>query len=107
MSEQHPTEHNPKEAPAGSTTPSRRDRVRPIELVGFSAVLAIFSALVVLLVLRNEQGVPHFGYAGIVAGVVFIIVLMVIALIGLGGKPSDEDVAARKDLRKPGTENWH
>lgn len=81
--------------------------MRPVELVGFSAVLAIFSALIVLLVLRNDQGVPHFGYAGIVAGVVFIVVLMVIALIGLGGKPSDEDIAARKDLRQPGKEKWH
>lgn len=81
--------------------------MRPLELIGFSAVLAIFSGLVVLLVLRTESGAPHFSYAAIVAGSVFIIVVMFIALIGLGGKPSDEDIEARKDLRSPGNDNWH
>jgi len=81
--------------------------MRPLELVGFSAVLAIFAALVPLLVLRTKEGVPHFQFAGITAGVVFIIVLLTVALIGLGGKPSDEDVEARKDLNSPDKENWH
>ncbi|MCA0379019.1 MAG: ABC transporter ATP-binding protein [Actinobacteria bacterium] len=88
-------------------TPSRRDRLRPLELVGFSGVLAVFAGLVVLFVLRTPEGVVDFARAGIVAGIVFIVSLMVLALLGLGGKPSEEDVEARKDLHQPDKEGWH
>lgn len=87
--------------------PTRRDRLRPLELVGFSGVLAVFSGLVVLLVLRTPDGIADFGRAGIVAGLVFIVALVVLALLGLGGKPSDEDIEARKDLQSPDSEGWH
>ena len=30
-----------------------------------------------------------------------------LALLGLGGKPSEEDVEARKDLHHPDKEGWH
>lgn len=84
-------------------TPSRRDRLRPLELVGFSAVLAIFAALVVLLVLRDPAtGLPNFAMAAIAAGVAFIAALLTVALLGLGGKPSQQDIEARKDLYSPG-----
>lgn len=81
-------------------TPSRRDRLRPLELVGFSAVLAVFTALVVLFATRDLV------LAGIFAGAAFIVSVMVVALIGLGGKPSAEDEEARKDLKQPG-KDWH
>lgn len=81
--------------------PSRRDRLRPLELVGFSGVLAVFAGLIVLLVLRDDQGLPNFAMAGISAGIVFIIVLLTVALVSLGGKPSEEDIEARKDLWSP------
>lgn len=88
--------------------------MRPLELVGFSGVLALFAGLVVLLVLRTPAdvpglpaGIPDFRYAGVVAGIVFIVTLMIVALIGLGGKPSDEDLEARKDLRTPDKDGWH
>lgn len=87
--------------------PSRKDRLRPLELVGFSGVLAVFAGLVVLLVLRTGDGVPDFGRAGIVAGVVFIVSLMMVSLLGLGAKPSEEDVEARKDLNTPDKDGWH
>ena len=100
-----------------SSEPSRRDRLRPLELVGFSGVLAVFAGLVVLLVLRTNDGIPDFAKAGIAAGIVFIVSLMTVALIGLGMKPSEEDVEARKDLHSPGKpaedggstgkEGWH
>ncbi|NLA65475.1 MAG: ABC transporter ATP-binding protein [Leucobacter sp.] len=100
MTEPTPADQQP-------VTPTRRDRLRPLELVGFSGVLAVFAALVVLLVLRTSEGVPDFGKAGIVAGIVFIVSLLTVALIGLGTKPSDEDIEARKDLQSPDTDGWH
>lgn len=95
------TDSNPS-GPEQPVTPSRRDRLRPLELIGFAAVLAIFAGLVVLLVLRDGNGLPNFAMAGIAAGIVFIVVLLVVALVGLGGKPSAEDLEARKDLYSPG-----
>lgn len=83
-------------------TPSRRDRLRPLELVGFAGVLAVFAGLVVLLTTRD------LALSAVFAGIGFIIVLMMVALIGLGGKPSDEDIQARKDLQTPDKgDTWH
>ena len=87
--------------------PSRRDRLRPLELVGFSGVLAVFAGLVVLLVLRTPEGIADFTRAGIVTGIIFIVSLLVLALLGLGAKPSEEDVEARKDLQSPDKDGWH
>ncbi|HUH52902.1 MAG TPA: ABC transporter ATP-binding protein [Microbacteriaceae bacterium] len=74
------------------TKPSKKDRLRPLELVGFSAVLAIFATLVVLLATKD------FRLAAIVLGLVFILTLMVVSLVGLGIKPNPEDLEARKSL---------
>ena len=48
MTEPTPPERQPNK-------PSRRDRLRPLELVGFSAVLAVFAGLVPLLVLTKSD----------------------------------------------------
>jgi len=101
------TDDNQQPDQQGPVSPSRRDRLRPLELVGFAAVLAVFAGLVVLLVLRDDYGLPDFAMAGIAAGIVFIIVSIVVALLGLGGKPSAEDLEARKDLKDPKSDNWH
>lgn|SRR5690606_19908730 len=97
----------PKPEPGRNARPSRRDRLKPLEFIGFALVLAVFAGLVVLFTLRTPDGVVDFGRAGIVAGCVFIGTLVMLALLGLGGKPSDEDVEARKDLQGPDKENWH
>lgn len=97
-----PSQHAPE-----PVNPTRRDRLRPLELVGFAGVLAVFAGLVVMLVLRTPEGVVDFAFAAIVVGIVFIISLVALALLGLGGKPSDEDVEARKDLQSPDKEGWH
>lgn len=81
-------------------TPSRRERLRPLELVGFSAVLAIFAGLVILLTTRDIV------LALIFFGVAFIVSVMMVALVGLGAKPSAEDDEARKDLQRP-DDVWH
>lgn len=98
---------DPTQPEQSPVNPSRRDRLRPLELVGFAGVLAVFAGLVVLLVLRTPEGIADFGRAGIVTGIVFIISLLVLALLGLGGKPSDEDIEARKDLQSPDKDGWH
>lgn len=87
--------------------PSRHDRLRPLELVGFAGVLALFTGLVVFYVIQGWQSAYGWTFAGVSAGVVFIIVLITVALLGLGAKPSDEDVEARRDLKSPDTDNWH
>ncbi|MBC9927004.1 MULTISPECIES: ABC transporter ATP-binding protein [unclassified Leucobacter] len=80
---------SPKPVP---NTPSTRDRLKPLELLGFSGILAIFTALIVLMATRDWKLMLIFG------GAAFIISVMMIALIGLGMKPNAQDVEARKDL---------
>lgn len=80
--------------------PSRRDRLKPLELIGFAVVLSVFAGLVILMATRE------IALAGIFAGSAFIVTVMVVALVGLGGKPSAEDEEARKDLQHP-DDVWH
>ena len=104
MTEQDPSTEPEQPQPV---TPSRHERLRPLELVGFALVLALFAGVVVLYTTRGWQTAHGWTVAGIFAGVTFIVVLLFVALLGLGGKPSKEDVEARKDLQDPGKENWH
>lgn len=92
--------------PQDGITPSRRDRLKPLELLGFSAVLAAFSGLVVALTRVHPSNMAPFAFVLTVVGIVFIVSVLVVALIGLGGKPSEEDEEARKDLNKPDGD-WH
>lgn len=80
---------SPKPVP---NNPSTRDRLKPLELLGFSGFLAIFTALIVLMATRDWKLALIFG------GSAFIVSVMMIALIGLGMKPNAQDVEARKDL---------
>ncbi|MGO3146988.1 MAG: ABC transporter ATP-binding protein [Leucobacter sp.] len=91
-----PSDPNPEQ----QTTPTRRDRLKPAELLGFSGVLAIFAGLVVLMASRQIVLTLVFTL------IAFILSLVVVALLGLGGKPSEEDNEARKDLNKPDAD-WH
>lgn len=72
--------------------PSKRDRLKPVELVGFSAVLAVFAAAVVAL------ATDDFAFLVPVTGIaVFIVTLMVLALLGLSMKPNPEDLLMREN----------
>jgi hypothetical protein len=62
--------------------PSRSDRLKPAELVGLSAVMALFVGLVILLTTR-EFVLSLIGF-----GVAFIVVLVVIAMFALNMKPN-------------------
>ncbi len=71
------------------TTPTRQDRLRPLEFVGISAVIAVFVGLVVLLSTRQPV------LSLVFFGVAFIVSLVVIAMLSLAVKP---DEAERNDL---------
>ena len=93
---------SPEPARQEPVTPSRRDRLRPLELVGFAAVLALFAGVIVLMATRSIV------LAGVALGIAFIVSIMMVALVGLGGKPSQDDLDARKDLQQPDDgKNWH
>lgn len=91
----------PEPAEQSPVTPSRRDRLRPLELVGFAGVLGVFAGLVVLMATRDWL------LALIFLGLGFIVSVVMVALVGLGGKPSQEDLDARKDLQRPDSDTWH
>lgn len=92
----------PEPANQDPVTPSRRDRLKPLELIGFSAVLGVFAGVVVLLTTRDVV------LGAVFLGIGFIVSIMMVALVGLGGKPSQDDLDARKDLQQPNDKpNWH
>lgn len=71
------------------TEPSRRDRFRPAELIGLSAIIAGFGGLVALMSTRDLV------LALISFGIIFILTLMTIALLVMAIKP---DKAEEQDL---------
>lgn len=84
--------------------PSMRDRLKPLELVGFAAVLAAFAGFIVAIATRDfALRVP------IAAGSAFIIALLVLALLGLSVKPNPEDKINEKlsahSSSQPGNNN--
>lgn len=70
-------------------TPSRRDRFRPLELLGLSFIAAIFIGLVVLMSSRQPT------LALIFAGVTFIVTLVGLAMLAMVAEPDTEE---RRDL---------
>ena len=67
------------------TTPSRQDRLRPLEFVVISAIVAVFIGLVVLFTTRQPI------LAVIFFGVAFIVSLVVIAMLSLAIKPNEAE----------------
>jgi hypothetical protein len=70
--------------------PSLRSRLRPVELVGISAVLAVFIGVVVGFSTREWMLALEF------AGVAFVVSLVVIAMLLLAATPPDERPDADK-----------
>jgi hypothetical protein len=79
----HPVTSNPPQKP------SRSDRLKPVELIGLSGVMALFVGLTILLTTREIL------LSVIALGITFIVVLVVIAMFVLNLKP---DEAERNDL---------
>ncbi|MEP6480774.1 MAG: hypothetical protein ABJA94_02070 [Rhodoglobus sp.] len=69
--------------------PPLRERLRPLELLGISGVLALFAGLVVLMATRQVV------LALIFCGVAFIVALVVLAMLALAVAPTGEE---RSDL---------
>ena len=77
------------------STPSRRDRLRPLELVGLAAVIAAFTGLIVLMSTRM-------AYESLVwAGVAFIGSLVIIAMTVLAIKPRREELTDIEEMDSP------
>ncbi len=65
--------------------PSRRDRTRPAELLGLSAVFAVFVGLVVLMSTRELV------LALIFLGIAFIVSLVGLAMLSLAVRPDKDE----------------
>lgn len=78
------------------TTPSRRDRLRPVELLGLSAIVAVFIGLVVLFSTRELM------LALIFLGVAFIVVVVVLAMLQLASTSDQDDNDMLGGHRTPG-----
>jgi hypothetical protein len=71
------------------TPPTRRDRFRPIELLVFAAIVAVFVGLVVAGSTRDIR------LGGIFAGVGFIVSLVVLATLAITTRPDEDE---RRDI---------
>lgn len=74
------------------TDPSRRDRRRPLELLGLSAIIAIVIGIIVWGGARNIET------ALIWAGISFIVVIVVVAMLVLATfRDTDAEGNSRRD----------
>ena len=78
------------------TEPTRRQKLRPIEYVMLSGVMALFTGLVVLMVTRDAL------LAIIGSGLVFIVVIIGIAMLLLTVSPNSTPDGQKSS---PGTGN--
>lgn len=68
------------------TKPTKRDRLKPFELVGIAALLGIFTGLVVLMSSRD------FILSATWFGLSFIIAVVVLAMFVLAAKPNKNEL---------------
>lgn len=77
-----------------SDKPTRRDLMKPVQLLGLAFVAAVFAGIVTLVTMGFFQSKPAdqtanaLVVAAIVAGVTFIAVLVIVALLLLAVDPS-------------------
>lgn len=92
--EQHEdTQGGPQQIPLPGQMyePSKKDRMKPAELLIFSGVLALFVGLVVLMSTREWL------LSGVFLVGSFIVVVVVIALFSLSFKPKQDEVTEIHD----------
>ncbi len=73
-------------------TASRRDRMRPFEVIGLAVIVAVFTGIVVISTTRNLT------LAAIWLGVAFIAMLVVSATVVLMIQPRKEELADIEEL---------
>jgi len=75
--------------------PSRREIMRPVQLLGLAFAAALFAGIVTLVSMGFFQQIPAedvqnaLVVAGIIAGVTFVVTLVVVALLLLAIDPAD------------------
>jgi hypothetical protein len=82
---------NTADPAAAPRTPTRQESLRPLELIGGAAILALFVGLVVIFATREPI------LALIFFGIAFIITLVVLAMFTLGRGPGESE---RHDLEE-------
>lgn len=78
--------------------PPLRDRLKPLELVGLAAVLGVFAGGITLI------GTREIDDALILAGIAFIVALLVLAMLSLAAGDSsgaDQDVPVLDRVKPP------
>lgn len=77
------------------TTPARRDRMKPLELVVISLVIGVFGGGIVLMSTRELV------LSAISFGVSFIVSLVVIAMLVLSAKPNKAELLDIEEQNQP------
>jgi hypothetical protein len=65
------------------TAPTRKERLRPLELLVMAAVVAVFIGLVVW------GSTRELGLGAVFCGVAFIVSVLTLAMLALSAKPDD------------------
>ncbi len=86
----------PPSTPKPSKNPSRSDRLKPLELVGGSGLVALFTGIIVLVTARELV------FALITTGVVFIVALVGLALLSMAYKPDAAEVLDLDEQNRDG-----
>jgi hypothetical protein len=77
------------------TTPARRDRMKPLELVVISLIIGVFGGGIVLMSTREIV------VSAISFGVSFIVSLVVIAMLVLSAKPNKAELLDIEEQNQP------
>jgi len=77
------------------STPSRREKVRPAELLVLSAIFAAFVGVVVLLSTREPSLAAIFGC------IAFIVAVVMIAMLSLAAKPNEAERSEIDESDRP------
>jgi hypothetical protein len=81
--------------------PSRSEILKPVELVGISAVMGLFVGLTILLATRN------LALSSIALGITFIVALVVIAMFAMGMKPDAAEISDLDEQDHRGKDTAH
>ena len=89
-------------ARGGSGGPTRRDRLKPLELVGFAAAIGVFAGLIALFATHDGRLAVIFGGIGFIAGLLLLAMLALATGAPDEPGPEGETVLDRGDRRRAG-----